>query len=132
MAFELEGAKALVTGASSGIGEAIAIGLAQRGVTVGICARRGDRLAAVLEECRPSAPDSKSWTVDLSELDRLQDFARRADDELGGITLLVNNAGVPKRRMASELRLDEVDDTMAVNYLSPVRLMLALLPRMLE
>lgn len=131
MGFDVEGAKALVTGASSGIGEAIAVGLARRGATVGICARRGERLAAVLEECRAVAPDSQMWAVDLADLDGVQDFARRAEDELGGIDLLVNNAGIPKRRMATDLRLDEVDHTMAVNYLSPVRLMLALLPRML-
>ncbi len=131
MALELEGARALVTGASSGIGAAIAVGLAERGVTVGMCARREDRLAEVLERCRASAPESRMWAVDLADLDALTDFAHQADDELGGITLLVNNAGIPKRRMAVDLRLDEVDHVMAVNYLSPVRLTLALLPRML-
>lgn len=132
MAFEIEGATALVTGASSGIGEALAVGLAQRGVTVGVCARREDRLRDVWEQCCETAPDSKMWVADLADLDGVQDLARRADDELGGISLLINNAGIPKRRLATELRLDEVDDVMAVNYLSPVRLILALLPRMLE
>jgi NAD(P)-dependent dehydrogenase (short-subunit alcohol dehydrogenase family) len=71
------------------------------------------------------------WSVDLADLDGVTAFAERADDELGGIDLLVNNAGIPKRKMATALRLDEVDDTMAINYLSPVRLTLALLPRMI-
>jgi NAD(P)-dependent dehydrogenase (short-subunit alcohol dehydrogenase family) len=131
MSFELEGTRALVTGASSGIGEAIAVALAERGVTVGICGRREDRLAAVLEDCRRGAPESRMWVVDLADLKAVQPFARRAEEELGGVDLLVNNAGIPKRRMAVQLRLDEVDDTMAVNYLSPVRLTLALLPGML-
>ena len=132
MTFAIDGAHALVTGASSGIGEALAIGLARRGVTVGICARRADRLIDVLAQCRETAPDSQMWTVDLADLPAVQTFAHEADDALGGIDLLVNNAGAPKRRFASALRLDEVDDTMALNYLSPVRLTLALLPRMLE
>lgn len=132
MGFELEGATALVTGASSGIGEAIAVGLARRGVTVGICARREDRLADVLAECQAAAPASRSWVVDLADLDAVDGFAHRVEDELGRVDLLVNNAGIPKRRMATALRLDEVDATMAVNYLAPVRLVLALLPGMLE
>ncbi|MCX7621555.1 MAG: SDR family oxidoreductase [Acidimicrobiales bacterium] len=129
---ELAGRTALVTGASSGIGAAIAEGLAARGMTVGICARRADRLAEVLERCQQHAPDSRMWVMDLSQLDDLPTFAMHADDELGGIDLLVNNAGIPKRRLATALRWDEIDHVMAVNYLSPVRLTLTLLPRMLE
>ncbi len=72
------------------------------------------------------------WVMDLSELDAVAPFALRADDELGGIDLLVNNAGIPKRRHALQLTPDVVDDVMAINYSSPVRLTLALLPRMIE
>jgi NAD(P)-dependent dehydrogenase (short-subunit alcohol dehydrogenase family) len=56
----------------------------------------------------------------------------QADDELGGIDLLVNNAGIPKRRHAFDLTPDVVEDVMRINYFSPVRLTLALLPRMRE
>jgi len=122
----------LVTGASSGIGAALARGFAADGHTVGICARRQDRLAEVLDDCRATAPDSKMWVVDLADLEGVASFARRADDELGGIDLLVNNAGIPKRRHALELTPDVVDQVMAINYSSPVRLTLALLPRMIE
>ena len=128
----LVGRTALISGASAGIGAALAEGFAARGATVGICARRADRLAEVLERCRAHAPDSRSWTVDLSDLDAVGDFARRADDELGGIDLLVNNAGIPKRRRVEATSDAEVDQVLAVNFLSPVRLTTALLPRMLE
>lgn len=66
-----EGTRVLVTGASSGIGAAVARDLAGQGATVGICARRADLLATVLEDCRRTSPASRSWTVDLAELDHL-------------------------------------------------------------
>ncbi|MEY2454270.1 MAG: hypothetical protein QOD92_3844 [Acidimicrobiaceae bacterium] len=122
----------LVTGASSGIGAALARGFAADGNTVGICARRKDRLEEVLADCQKTAPDSRLWVMDLSDLDAVTPFAEQADDELGGIDLLINNAGIPKRRHALQLTPDVVDDVMAINYASPVRLTLALLPRMIK
>jgi short-subunit dehydrogenase len=116
----------LVTGASSGIGAATAIAFAERGATVGICARRAGRLTEVLAEL----PGGKMWVVDLADLDGLDEFAATADDELGGIDVLVNNAGVPKRRRTTTMTADDVEGVMATNYFSPVRLTLALLPRM--
>ena len=132
MRYSLAGRKALVTGASSGIGADLARGFAEAGATVGICARRADRLAEVLAACQVHAPASRSWTVDLADLDGVGDFARRADQELEGIDVLVNNAGIPKRRHLTALTPEVVEAVMAINYLSPVRLTLALLPRMLE
>ncbi len=130
--FTLSGTRILVTGASGGIGAALAEGFAARGATVGICARRTDRLADVLARLREHGDGHRSWTVDLADLDGVGDFARRADDELGGIDVLVNNAGIPKRKRVTALDPETVDAVMAINYSSPVRLTLALLPRMLE
>ena len=132
MTFSIEGKHVLITGASSGIGAALADGFAQRGATVGICARRADRLADVLARIQAHSPQSRSWTIDLADLDGIEDFARRAHDELGGIDVLVNNAGIPKRRKVTALTVDDVERTMTLNYLSPVRLTLALLPGLVE
>ena len=82
--------------------------------------------------CASIRPSRARWVVDLSDLDAIESFARRADDELGGIDVLVNNAGIPKRRRVTELSPEVVEAVMAVNYLSPVRLTLALLPRLIE
>ena len=103
MTYDLKGKNVLVTGGSAGIGAALADGFAARGATVGICARRTDRLEEVLARCREHTPDSRAWTIDLSDLDALEGFAKRAADELGGIDVLVNNAGIPKRRPVQTL-----------------------------
>src|SRR5437764_14945024 len=98
VSYDLSGKKVLVTGASAGIGAALAEGFAKRGATVGICARRQGRLDEVLARLRVHSPDSRAWTVDLNELDALADFAERASRERGGVDVLVNNAGIPKRK----------------------------------
>ena len=129
---DLKGKRVLVTGASSGIGAGLAEAVAAAGATVGICARRADRLSTVLDRCRTHAPDSRMWVLDLADLAQVDELAQRADAELGGVDVLVNNAGMPKRRRVLELDHDTVVAVANLNYLSPVRLMLALLPKMVE
>jgi NAD(P)-dependent dehydrogenase (short-subunit alcohol dehydrogenase family) len=85
----------------------------------------------VLDDCRVRSPDSRMWVVDLADLDGVTDFTHTAIEALGGLDVLVNNAGVPKRRLVRDMRPDEVDTLMTINYLSPVRLMLAALPTLL-
>jgi short-subunit dehydrogenase len=72
------------------------------------------------------------WVADLGDTDAVAGLAALAWDELGGIDVLVNNAAVPKRRVVTELEPDEVEAVMRVNFFAPMRLTLALLPRMLE
>jgi NAD(P)-dependent dehydrogenase (short-subunit alcohol dehydrogenase family) len=128
----LDGKRVLVTGASSGLGAEIARGFAERGATVGLCARRADRLADVLADVRVHTPESRSWVVDLSDLDGIDAFASRVVDELGGLDVLINNAGIPKRRWAWLHRPDEVSDVVRINIESPIRLTLALLDALAE
>jgi NAD(P)-dependent dehydrogenase (short-subunit alcohol dehydrogenase family) len=127
MTYDLAGKHVLVTGGSAGIGAALAEGFARRGAVVGICARRTDRLEEVAARCRVHSPESRAWTVDLADLDGLAAFARCARDDMGGIDVLVNNAGIPKRKPVFALTPDVVEDVMRINYFSPVRLTLALL-----
>jgi NAD(P)-dependent dehydrogenase (short-subunit alcohol dehydrogenase family) len=131
MGFDLEGRRVLVTGASSGIGAGLAEDFAAAGAVVGICARRADRLSEVLERCRATSPQSRMWVTDLSVDEEVDRLARAAVEELGGVDVLVNNAGIPKRRHVTRLDPATVEAVMHINYLSPVRLTLALLPQML-
>lgn len=127
----LIGKRALITGASSGIGAALARGLAARGAVVGLVARREDRLADVLHDCRISSPDSTMWVADLADGITASRLALQAWHAMGGIDVLINNAAIPKRRNVTALKPIEVEDVMRVNFLAPMRLTLALLPRML-
>jgi short-subunit dehydrogenase len=126
------GRTVLVTGASSGIGAALARELAGRGETVALVARRADRLDEVLADCKQTAPDSARWAADLSDSAVAADLALEIWDHFGGLDVVVNNAAVPMRRHVTRLTMDEVERTMRINYLSPVAISLALLPRMLE
>ena len=129
---QIDGASILVTGASSGIGAALAPMLAEQGATVGIVARRKDRLEAVLVACKQHAPKSRLWAVDLGDLDAAERLAHEAWDAFGGLDCLVNNAAIPKRMPVPRLTKEEVDTVMRVNFTSPVRMTMALLPKWLE
>jgi short-subunit dehydrogenase len=123
----------LVTGASSGIGAALARAFARRGDTVGIVARREDRLTEVLRACQAAgAQQARMWVGDLGDLDLAERVALEAWDGFGHLDVLVNNAAIPKRRRAQELSMAEVARVMEVNFFGPARMTLVLLPRMLE
>ncbi len=125
------GTIALVTGASSGIGAATARLLAAGGTTVALVARRADRLEAVAEDCRLTAPRSRAWVADLADTEQAAELALRIWDDLGPLDVVVNNAAIPMRRPAQRLTMAEVERTMTVNFYSPVAITLAVLPRML-
>lgn len=129
---QIEGSSILVTGASSGIGAALAPMLAEKGATVGIVARRKDRLEEVLATCQEHAPDSRLWATDLGDLDAAERVALEAWEAFDGLDCLVNNAAIPKRTPMERLTKEEVDTVMRVNFTSPVRMTLTLLPRWLE
>lgn len=128
----IEGSTILVTGASSGIGAALAPTLAARGATVGIVARRRERLEAVLERCLEHAPGSRLWAVDLSDLDAAVQVVDDAWTAFDGLDCLVNNAAIPKRIPVPRLTDALVDETMRVNFTSPVRMTMTVLARWIE
>jgi short-subunit dehydrogenase len=132
MAYSAVGKRVVISGASSGIGAALARRLAGEGAVLGLIARRAERLAEVLADCRRTSADSTMWTADLAQTAAVGQLGLRAWDELGGIDVLVNNAAMPKRRAADALDPAEVEAVMRVNFLAPMRLTLAVLPRMLE
>ena len=131
----LAGRTVLVTGASSGIGEATALAAAARGAKVLLVARRADELERVrglVEADGHGSGEAATYVCDLTDLDAVDALAEQVLAEHGSVDYLVNNAGRSIRRSldASYDRFHDVERTMAINFFGPVRLTLALLPAM--
>src|SRR6266545_651796 len=114
MAYAAAGKRVLITGASAGLGAALARQLAAQHAVVGLIARRRNRLADVLADCRRTSPDSAMWVADLGDTEGVGELARQAWAGLGVIDVLINNAAIPKRRPVTELDPDEVEGVMRV------------------
>jgi short-subunit dehydrogenase len=123
---------AIVTGASSGIGAAVAFELASRGATVVAVARRKDKLDEVVERCRAANDASTAIAADVSSRDDCERVVRETEDRFGRVDILVNNAGISIHKSAARTSVDEVDAVMAVNFFGPVALATAALPGMLD
>jgi NAD(P)-dependent dehydrogenase (short-subunit alcohol dehydrogenase family) len=128
----LAGRTVLVTGASSGIGEATAKALGRCGAVVLLAARRRDELDRVVREIEAEGGRATSYVVDLADAASTDALVRAVLTEHGGVDYLVNNAGRSIRRSLA-LSYDRVHDferSMAVNFFGPVRLTMGLLPAM--
>lgn len=90
----LDGKVAAITGASSGIGEATARALAIEGCAVALAARRKDRLDGLAEEIRAAGGTAEAFEVDVADEAQARDFVVATNERLGGLDVLVNNAGV--------------------------------------
>jgi NADP-dependent 3-hydroxy acid dehydrogenase YdfG len=94
MSAELDGKAAAITGASSGIGEATAVALADAGAAVAIAARRKDRLDELAERISSDGGRAVAIEADIADRAQAESFLSQAAEELGGLDILVNNAGV--------------------------------------
>src|SRR4029450_10410993 len=110
----------LVTGASSGIGEAAAEKFAHRGAQVVVVARRQELLDAVVERITRDGWDARAYAADLADLDAVDELVAKVEQDLGGIDILINNAGRSIRRPLAESldRWHDVERTMTLNYYS--------------
>ena len=127
--FDLAGKRALVTGASGAIGDAIARALAARGAIVGLS---GTRLAALEALAADIGPAAHVVPADLAAEGAAEDLAARATAALGGIEILVNNAGITRDQLA--LRMSDADWNIVldVDLSAPFRLTRALLRGMVK
>ena len=131
---DLAGKRILLTLASSGIGESAAEEFARHGATVGVVARRKDLLDDLVGRIESSGGTAIAIPCDLSDMDAVDALAAEVEGRLGGVDILINNAGRSIRRpLADSLeRWHDVERTMTLNYYSPLRLIRALAPGMLQ
>jgi len=124
----------LITGASSGIGEATALKLGAAGATVLLVARTKEKLDAVAAEVDAAGGTGLSYPCDLTDPDDVDRMAGVVLDEHGVVDVLVNNAGKSIRRSVNRSydRFHDYQRTMQLNYFAPVKLILDLLPVMRE
>lgn len=113
----LDGANAVVTGASKGIGLAIAKALLKAGANVAICSRGPDGLERALEELRAAAGNHKAvgYVADVGESAQVAEFFRFVDREFGKLDILINNAGIGLFRPAAQMTVEDWDRTIATN-----------------
>jgi len=129
--FDLTGKVALVTGASSGIGRAMAATLAQAGAAVVLVARRRDELGGTATAIAAAGGRASALPVDLTDRAALRFAAARAGDAFGAVDIVVNAAGINVRRPMQEVTDDDWDRTLALNLTAPFFLAQALAPAMI-
>lgn len=130
----LRGRHVIITGASSGIGRAAAIAVAERGATVFALARNADALDALVAEIRAAGGDAHAFTCDVTDSTSVEHTIKDILGRFEHVDYLVNNAGRSIRRSVvnSTDRLHDYERVMAVNYFGAVRMVLALLPHWRE
>lgn len=121
---------AIVTGASSGIGTAVAEGLAQAGLRVMLAARREDRLTALVERLRTEGGAVDHLVTDVTDRQAMQRLADRTEAVFGRIDVLVNNAGVLTFSFLEERDIDAWEQMIDVNIKGVLYGMAAVLPVM--
>jgi NAD(P)-dependent dehydrogenase (short-subunit alcohol dehydrogenase family) len=131
---DLSGKRILITGASSGIGEAAAEQFASHGAIVVVVARRQDPLDALAERITTAGGTAMSIPCDLSDMEAVDALVADVEKRIGGVDILINNAARSIRRPLAESleRWHDVERTMVLNYYAPLRLIRGLAPGMLE
>lgn len=129
---ELRGAVAVVTGASSGIGESTALLLARSGARVVLAARRLERLEALAERIAAHGGEALPVHCDVSLLADLDELVARTDEAYGRCDILVNNAGIPGAGPFRSLTAEQVERVVRVNVLGVMLGTRAFLPMLLE
>jgi len=123
----------LVTGASSGIGEAAARLFAREGYRVSLGARRLERLQALAQEIESAGGQSLAVQADLAKLEDIQTLVRSTLDQFGQVDVLLNNAGFGRLKWLEDLNpVDDVQAQLQVNLIATILVAREVLPHMIE
>ncbi len=129
MSFEQK-QRALITGASSGIGKATALAFAKAGVDVALVSRSVDKLAVVAEAVQHTGVNAKAYSVDLACVDQVQEQIQAIAHDFGDIDILVNNAGMGYVASLSQTSLSNWQRVLDLNLTSVFQCIMGILPGM--
>ncbi|HEY2510571.1 MAG TPA: SDR family NAD(P)-dependent oxidoreductase [Polyangiaceae bacterium] len=121
----------LITGASSGIGEALAVEYGSRGAHLALLARREAELHGVAERVRQAGGNAVCIPVDVVDSEATFEAVKRADAELGGLDRVIANAGVGNDKHAARLRWEDAARTLDVNVKGAIATLMAAIPILL-
>jgi NAD(P)-dependent dehydrogenase (short-subunit alcohol dehydrogenase family) len=130
--FRSDGKRALVTGAATGLGQAIAATLAAQGARVAISDKPGKGLGETAALVAASGLPALELAIDVRDLDQIEAGAARAIAELGGVDILVNNAGINRPEAGLEVDLDNWEDHYATNVRGGFFMAQRIAPSMME
>lgn len=132
MSSNIDGNVVVITGASSGLGEAAARHLSENGARVVLAARRTERIKSLADEITEKGGDALAVTTDVTEREQVQALVDAAVDEFGRIDVMLNNAGIMPASPLDRLKVDEWDQMIDVNVKGVLYGIAAALPYMQE
>ena len=124
----IDGARTIITGASSGIGRALSLQMARQGARLLLTARRRDRLTDLCREITASGGEAAFVAGDMIDGDLRTELLRTAEEKFGDLDILVKNAGVGAVGLFAEADPERLRRIMEVNFLAPVELIRSALP----
>jgi 3-oxoacyl-[acyl-carrier protein] reductase len=130
MELGLKGKVVLVTGASRGIGRAIALAFAGEGCRLALASRTEEALAAVTKESEALGGEARHWVTDVTDPAQVESLVANVSRALGGIDVLVNNAGRSLPKAFEAVSDEEWAQAVNLNLLSAIRMSRAVLPHM--
>jgi 3-oxoacyl-[acyl-carrier protein] reductase len=129
---DLKGHVALVTGASQGIGRAIALELARRGAAVALCARNEEKLNTVRGEIAGGGGHAEVFKLDVANEDEIKSAVKSVIEKLGKVDILVNNAGITRDTLLLRLKRADWDAVLNTNLTSAYLMTQAVLSSMMK
>ncbi|PSF37242.1 short-chain dehydrogenase [Aphanothece hegewaldii CCALA 016] len=122
--------RAIITGASSGIGKATALAFARAGIDLALVSRSIDKLELVALSARDLGVEAKAYAIDLADLTTVKENIARIDDDFGPINIIVNNAGMGYTNLLSDTSLSDWQAVLNLNLTSIFECVMGILPKM--